>query len=185
MGDLELFRDNYRAATDAFQESIEVADAMGDAQLQGNARRGAVLASILGGDLISARRLVEAVRQDHYPLADMQNSALFGVVLHRQRDLDVARQAFAAAVDQADALLTMAPERYTALDTKAIALCGLVLCGSSEKAIAARVTFRAARAITSAVGVVHKVLQLFDTLALGDKSGFLAEIRPIAAGEET
>ena len=114
---------------------------------------------------------------------DVHNSVLLGVVAYRQRDLNVAKQTFAAAIDQADALLAMTPERYAALDAKAIALCGLALCGDTEQAIAARAAFRAARAITSAAGVVRKVLQLFDALALADESRVLADIRPAAAGE--
>jgi len=184
VGDLELFRGNYRTATNAFERSIEIGDDIGSAQLQSEARHGAALASLLGGDPASARRLVEAARQYHHPLLDMRNLALLGVVAYRQRDLNVAKHAFATAIDQADALLAMTPERYAALDAKAIALCGLALCGDTEQTFAARAAFRAARAITSAAGVVHKALQLFDALALGDESHLLADVRPAAAGED-
>jgi tetratricopeptide (TPR) repeat protein len=183
VGDLELFRENYSAAADAFQKSIELADEIASAEYQGVARRGAALVSLLGGDLVSARRLAEAACQYQYPLQDVHNSLLLGVVAYHQRDLDVAKQTFAAAIDQADALLEMTPERYAALVAKAIALCGLALCGDADKTIAARAAFRAARAITSAAGVVHRVLQLFDALALGDESRVLVDIRPAAAGE--
>jgi tetratricopeptide (TPR) repeat protein len=184
-GDLELFRGNYQAAISAFEKSIEVADDIGLTQVQGEARAGAALARLLSGDPVSARQLVEAARRYHFPLQDVHNSVLLGVVAYRQRDLNVAKRAFAAAIDLADALRTMTPERYAALDAKAIALCGLALCGDTEKTIAARAAFRAARAVTSAAGVVHKVLQLFDALAVADQSHFLVDIRPYAAGDST
>jgi tetratricopeptide (TPR) repeat protein len=183
VGKLELFRENYRAATDAFVKSIEIADDIGSVQFQGEARCGAALVSLLAGDLGPARGLVEAASKYRYPLQDVHNSVLLGVVAHRQRDLNVAKQAFDEANDQADKLLAMAPERYEALDAKGIALCGLALCGDTEKTISARSAFRAARAITSAEGVVHGVLQLFDALAVEDESRVLVDVRAAAAGE--
>jgi tetratricopeptide (TPR) repeat protein len=152
-GALELFRQSFRAAAEAFETSIEVADDIGNAQLQGQGRQGAALASLFGGDPASARRWVEDARQYHYPTLDMQNSVVLGVICLRQRDLNVTQRAFTTAIDQADELLAMSPERYASLDAKAIALCGLALCGDTEQTIAARAAFRAARAITSAPGV--------------------------------
>jgi tetratricopeptide (TPR) repeat protein len=184
VGHLEVFRVNYRAAADAFEKSIEIADEIGSAEDQGGARHGAAFASLLCGDAVSARRLVEAARQYHHPSLDVDNSVLLGMVAYRQRDLNVAKHAFAAAIDQADALLAMTPERYAVLDAKAVALCGLALCGDTEQTFAARAAFRAARVITSAEGVVRSVLQMFDALALGDESRVVADTRPVAAGED-
>jgi len=183
VGELEIFVGNYKAAMEAFEKAIEIGDDIGSAQLQSQARYGTALASLLDSNLASARRLIEAARQYHFPLLDVHNPVLLGVVAYRQRDLSVAKQAFAAAIDQADALLAMTPERYAALDAKAIALCGLTLCGDTKQTLPAQAAFRAARAITSAEGVVHKALQLFDALALGDESHLLVDMRPAAAGD--
>lgn len=180
-GELELIRENYGAARDAFEKAIEVADDIGHAQGRDEARLGLALGSLLANDLASARRLIEAAGQYHHPLREMDTSVLLGVVSYRQGDGGVSKQAFTAAINQADALLALTPERYAALDAKAIALCGLVLCGEAKQVIAAEASFRAARAITSAAGVVHAVLQLFGALALGDDSHLIANIRPAAA----
>jgi len=51
----------------------------------------------------------------------------------RQGDLGVAREALAAAIGQADELLAMTPDLYGALDARALALCGLSLCGDIEQ----------------------------------------------------
>lgn len=48
----------------------------------------------------------------------------------------------------------------------------------------AAAAFRAARAITSAAGIVAQVLGLFDALAVADADGVLAAVRPAAAGEK-
>ena len=44
-------------------------------------------------------------------------------------------------------------------------------------------TFRAARALTAADGVVTRVLRLFDAIAAADETEILTPIRPVAAGE--
>ena len=83
-------------------------------------RRGAALAILYGGDPGGARRLVETARSSLYGPSDkLENSVLLGVVSYRQQDLKVAKQAFTATIDQADALLAMTPERYEALEAKA------------------------------------------------------------------
>ena len=152
-------------------------------QVQSEGRYGAALASLAVGDAAAARRWIESARQCRFPLQDSRNSALSGIVSYGQSDLTAAKRAFVSAVEQAGAVLATGPELYAALDAKAIALCGLALCGDTEQTIAARAAFRAARAVTSAAGVVRKVLQLFDALALADESRVLADIRPDAAGD--
>jgi hypothetical protein len=43
--------------------------------------------------------------------------------------------------------------------------------------------YRAARALCKDVGIVNRVLRLFDALAVVDEKGILAEVRKAAAGE--
>jgi hypothetical protein len=105
------------------------------------------------------------------------------VIALRQGDRDAAREAFTAAVVQADALLALTPEYYRALDSKGLALCGLALLGEDAGGLAAD-AYRAARAINREAGVVARVLRLFDALAVADTEGALAEARGAAAGED-
>ncbi len=44
-------------------------------------------------------------------------------------------------------------------------------------------SYRAARAITSAAGIVGRALRLFDALAVVDEAGILAGVRDAIAGE--
>ena len=115
-------------------------------------------------------------------LDDTLTSTVLGVVAYRQHDLRVAKEAFTSAIARADDLLAMTPDRYAALDAKALALCGLALSGDGEQIPAALAAFTSARKVTSAPGVVKKVLLLFDALAQADKNHILADLRPAAAG---
>jgi tetratricopeptide (TPR) repeat protein len=181
IGELQLAFANWDEAAEAFEQSIEIADEIGATKYQNVARRGAALVNIYKGDLLGARTMIEAASKYHLPLEDTKTSAVLGIVACRQGDLGLAKRAFAAGIDQAGELLTTNPRHYDAFDAKAIALCGFALCGDRGSTSAAGAAFRAARAITSAPGVVRRVLQLFDALAQGDPEQVLTEIRPLAA----
>ena len=89
-------------------------------------------------------------------------------------------------MNQANALLTHTAHNYRALDTKGLALCGLVLCDEGEHLTAAVEAFQAARAINRDPGIVQRVLRLLDALALADAAEILAQLAPVrtaAAGE--
>jgi hypothetical protein len=107
---------------------------------------------------------------------------VLGVVSLRQRDLNVARDAFTAAINEAGQLVSLNADCYEALDVKGLSLCGLALCGDLVQIPAAKTAYKAARAVTSDAGIVRYVLQVFDALAQADTPGILAEVRPIAAG---
>jgi len=90
------------------------------------------------------------------------------------RGEDVDRRDLAGRAGQQ---LEQASGDYAALDTKALALCGLALTTEPGKAAEARTAFRAARAITSADGIVRRTLTLFDALAAADQGSILAGTR--------
>jgi len=72
---------------------------------------------------------------------------------------------------------------YDALDTKALALCGLALTTDPGNAAKAATVFQAARAVTTADGITNRTLALFDALAAADRGGVLAPTRPAARGQ--
>jgi hypothetical protein len=72
---------------------------------------------------------------------------------------------------------------YRAWNDKGLAYSGLALCESSEHIPAAIEAYRPARALCKDVGIVNRVLRLFDALAVADEKGILAEVRRAAAGE--
>jgi tetratricopeptide (TPR) repeat protein len=142
------------------------------------------------GDLPAARAAAETaweydeLQNNHYALA------LLGLIALRQGDGDAAREAFAASVAQADALLAHTAQYFQALDSRGLALCGLALCeernpvSGRNRVSQAVAAYRDARAVNHDAGIVASVLRLFDALAVADTEGRLAWARAAAAGED-
>ena len=168
-------------ASEFSQQAIAIADATGSRQVQKEARLSLARIQLLAGDLHAAQLTAQAARDYPYPLFRAQVSLLLGIAQLRQGQPAAAAREFRDAAAGAVELLKLASAAYEAQDTRALALCGLTLTGEPQQA-AAIAAFRAARAITSADGVVAQVLALFDALAAADPNGLLARIRPAAAG---
>ena len=162
------------------REAIDIADAIGSAQAQSLARGILARIQLLAGDLAAARQAISAARDHDYPTDRAALSLLSGIIWLRQDQPAAAAEEFQAAITQAGQQLEQASGDYRALDTKALALCGLALTTEPGKAAEACTVFRAARAITSADGIVRRTLALFDALAAADQGGILAGTRQAA-----
>jgi tetratricopeptide (TPR) repeat protein len=159
------------------RQAIDIADAIGGAQVQSGARRSLALIQLFAGDLAAARQAISAARDHDYPADRERLSLLSGIIWLRQDQPAAAAEEFQASITQAGQQLEQASGNYQALDTKALALCGLALTTEPAEAAEACTVFRAARAITSAKGVVRRTLALFDALAAADQGGILAGTR--------
>jgi hypothetical protein len=136
------------------------------------------------GDLDAARAAIEAACEYHEPTNIYFAEALRGVIALRQGEPNITRAAFSDALAQCDALLVQAAENnYRVLFAKGLALSGLALRDGTHHVSAAVQTYRAARAITSAPGIISRQLRLFDALAAAGSTGALAEARAALAGE--
>jgi hypothetical protein len=100
-----------------------------------------------------------------------------GYRLNRQDRPTAAAEEFQASTTRAGQQLEQTSGDYQALDTKALALCGHALTTEPGKAAEACTVFRAARAKTSADGIVRRTLALFDAPAAADRGGILAGTR--------
>jgi tetratricopeptide (TPR) repeat protein len=140
-------------------------------------------AHLLAGDLARARAAVEAARLCDTPENNFYVCALGGVIALRQGDRPAAEEMLAAAVAEAHRMLQASSENYQALDSRALALCGMALSEGSARATEAVEAYHSARRINRDAGVVKRVLLLFDALAVLDKDGALAGVRSAAAGE--
>jgi tetratricopeptide (TPR) repeat protein len=169
-------------AAEYSRQAIDVADAIGSAQAQSGALLGLACIRLLAGDLSAAQQAALAARGHDYPRDRAELSLLLGIAQLRGDQPAEAAREFGDAITQADELLQQASDAYTALDTKALALCGLALTTDPGQAAEATAVFRAARAITSADGIVRAALAMFDALAAADRVDVLAEIRPDAEG---
>jgi hypothetical protein len=132
------------------------------------------------GALAAAREAALDGRTYDYAPNAADLSVILGVVLLREGATEPARVAFSEAVGQADALLEQTSDNYRALDTKALALCGLTLVGDAARMSEATAAVQAARAISRAAGVVEDALRLFDALAVADHDGLLGPVRAVA-----
>jgi hypothetical protein len=159
------------------REAIDIADAIGSAQAQSGARRVLALIQLLAGDLAAARQAISAARDHDYPTDRAGLSLLSGIIWLRQDQPAAAAREFQEAITQAGQQLEQASLDYQALDTKALALCGLALTTEPGNAAEAAMAFLAARAITSAEGIVRRTLALFDDLAAADQGAILAGTR--------
>jgi tetratricopeptide (TPR) repeat protein len=182
IGQLNLSNENWSDSAREFERAIEIANDIGYPQNSREANEGLALVNVYGKNLNAAREMLEAARKFDVPLGNHRTSAVLGVVALLQRDLDSARAAFAAAINEADQLIALTPERYDALDFKGLSLCGLALCGDPAQIPTAKAAYHAARAVTRDAGIVRAVLQYFDALVQADTDGILAEVRPFAAG---
>jgi len=63
------------------------------------------------------------------------------------------------------------------MNVRALALCGLAITGDPGRIDDAITSFRAARAITTAPGILNRVLRLLDAVAAVDADGSLNPAR--------
>jgi tetratricopeptide (TPR) repeat protein len=138
LGDSYVDRDDWKQAIQHYGQAIRIADEIGIVQQQSDARSGLAKAQLLSGDLSAARQAAEAARSFDYPPNYASVSATLGVALLRQGHAEPARLAFTEAIAQADSLLEHTSEDYGALDSKALALCGLALLGDVARLPEAR-----------------------------------------------
>jgi len=173
----------WQKASSAFMEAIEIADDTVNTQFQQLARLGLASAKLYQEDLAGARETAEAAGRFSFPLDDHRSHVLLGVIAYRQGDRLPARHGFAAALKDAGDLLARSPQLVAALETKALALCGLALCENPALATEAEEAYRTARTLSSDAGLVRRALRIFDTLAQADTSNILMGVRAFASGE--
>jgi tetratricopeptide (TPR) repeat protein len=175
----------WQPAAEHAREAVEVADAIGHAQAQSTAWLSMARTMLLSGDLGEALSAAQAASErPSFPLSASRISLLLGVCRLRMDRAAAAARDFHVTITRADELIGRAHVLYEQHDTRALALCGLALITDPGLTGQAVDSFRAARAITSAAGIVAQVLGLFDVLAAADDGGVLAAVRPAAAGEE-
>lgn len=181
----DIFADEgqHRRAVEYASDAVAISKEIQEPRLGSYSGGSLARAHLLAGQLAAARAAAEAARLCDAPENNFHVSALGGVIALRLGDLSAARQMLAAAVTEAGEMLKANAENYAALDSNALALCGLALGGEAGRAADAIESYRAARKITRDPGVVKRVLLLFDALAVLDTGGALTGVRAAAGGE--
>jgi tetratricopeptide (TPR) repeat protein len=180
LGHCEADREAWERAIQRYDKAIRIADEISFVAGQSESHNGLAKVYLFQGELSAARQVAETARTYDYPSNAADAWTILGVVLLRDGMSDRARSAFTEALVRADALLHHTSDNYHALDTKALALCGLALLGDSARLTEAMAAIRAARAIIQAAGVVRDVSRLFNALAVQGEGDALDEIRAIA-----
>jgi len=173
----------WQASVDHHRQAIEIADTIGSAQKQAEARRALAQTQLWAGDLPAARQTIDTARAHTYPPARAGIALLDGIIHLRERCTTAAEQAFRDAITYADQRLQHNPDDYDAHDTKALALTGLTLSGTTDHTADAITAFRAARTLAAAGGTTADIHRQLDTLAPADPTDILHLIRPTATGQ--
>jgi tetratricopeptide (TPR) repeat protein len=185
LGECRADLEQWQQALKHYDEAIQLADQIGAVQAQSLARSGLAKVHLLRGDPSTARAVAEAACIYDYPTNNADVSAILGVALLGQGKREQARGAFIKAVSQADALLVHTSDNYRVLDTKALALCGLVLLGEAHQLQEAISAARAARAANQDTGVIRRAIRLLDVLAVLDHTDMLVSVRTAAEAGNT
>jgi len=164
------------------QRAIDLADAIGFAQTQSDARLSLAMTLLFSGNPPGAEQAIDAAVKFPYPPTQPAIALVAGIAHLLQHSTTAAAQAFEEALNKGREQLKDTPDNYAALDATALALCGLALTGGGAHATPAAATFHVARAITAAPGIVSQVLRLFDTMDNADPTGAIHHIRAAAAG---
>ncbi len=83
---------------------------------------------LVQNDLVNARTTIEAALQYDVPDNNHNATALHGTIALRQGERETAQEAFAKSIAQTDEILSKTAEYYSALDTKGLSICGLLIC---------------------------------------------------------
>jgi tetratricopeptide (TPR) repeat protein len=186
LGELALRQGEWSEAQQLLEHAIRIADEMENRLLQRDTRMSLARGYLYSGDLSSARTTIQKAREYRSQGYNYGLLALVGVISLRAGASDEAKEAFQAAVTEAEAQLSYSEQAYGALDSKGLAQCGLALLTGDEALVpAATHAYGKARQITKAAGIVADVLRLFDALQAADAEGVLAEVREVAAAEPT
>ena len=171
-----------QASAEYCQRAVTVSDKTDNVQVRSEARLTLAKTQLLAGDLAGCRKTIEAARGYDYPPVLGEISLIQGIVFLRHGSRADATPRFAEAVSAADAVLQQTESDYRALNIRALALCGLVLTDDLGHIDDAVRFFRAARAVTTAPGIVNRTLRLLDAIAAADSAGTLNSARIAAIG---
>jgi tetratricopeptide (TPR) repeat protein len=165
------------------QQAVTISDETGEVYLRSEARLTLAKTQLWAGDLTGCRDTIEAANRYDYLPASAEISLVQGIVFLRQGARGDAVPRFAKAIDAADTVLQRTENDYRALTVRALALCGLALADAPSHIGDAITSFRAARAITTAPGILARTVRLLDAIAAADSAATLNSARIAAIGQ--
>ena len=167
-------------AIECYRQAIKIGDAIGNAQVRAEARRGLAQVHLYREEWPEARRVAEAAPSRGFRPVLAEVFTALGTAYLREGDRANAGEAFSAALSAANTLLAGTDAMYA----QGLASAGLAVTGHPDRAQAALRTFEQAVAITPAPGPRVRALRKLDVLLPADIDGVLTEIRRILAGDD-
>ena len=181
LGDAYADLERRQQSIEHLHQAVLIADGFGFRRVQSAARVSLAKEWLFFGDVTEAQRTIDAARDHPFPPQQATVALVAGIIaLHRRSP--AAADTFQEALAESSKILTSKPENYGALDTSALAHCGLAITSDPVHATEAAAAFNAARALTAAPGITKRVLRLFDALADADPEQTLHGLRAAASG---
>ncbi|MEE8124516.1 MAG: TIR domain-containing protein [Nitrospirales bacterium] len=185
-GELERDTQNWDAAIVSFQEAIQKADFIGNAEIRSIARTRLCMVFLLSDNLIDARETIEDALHIEAPSEKHVVSAMYGIVSLRQGHHKQAKQQFLQTITQTETLLNHCSQDIWALESKALAQCGLAICDQNPELTSSAIeTFKIVREMVQDKGTLQRILKLLQALSLADTHGILTEELHLAASTES
>jgi tetratricopeptide (TPR) repeat protein len=181
IGEAEIMIDNGRLsqAGDLAEEAATIGVRAGNRALCRDAKEILALACLCGGGLDAASAAAEIAGRHRCTLTGY---AFTGLVAFRKGDRTAARTAFEKADTKAGELRRTSDRDYQVLDKHGLVLCGLALLGDRHRLDSAVLTYRSARKLTTASGVVGRNLLLLAQFGPGAEPSTLDRARDAARG---
>jgi tetratricopeptide (TPR) repeat protein len=182
LGDIAVDQQRWVEATDFYHGAIQIGQEIGHAQAQAEAATGLARCLLFTGDFDGCLTAATDALDIGYPPTQAMSALLAGLSRLRAARKVEATQWFTTALAHADRQLEQTPRDYTALDVRALALCGLAITAASSDVTAGIEAFRAARQITSAAGTVVRTLRLLDQIIAAEPTATLTAAKVAASG---
>ena len=178
----ELGRLDEAVAT--LREAVEVGGTLGNGQAQAEARVDLAWVLLYAGDVPAAADVAQAAGGRTSPLASAGAALVTGVIELRQGAARAAEESFQDALARTDERLQTSPHDVDTLHERALALAGLTLTGPVGHVAESAAAMKAARATTTAPGIVSRARAQLDTLTPCDPDGALREVRSALEGDD-
>jgi tetratricopeptide (TPR) repeat protein len=156
--------------------SLTISEEIDSTYDKGHVGYNLALGLLLSGDVIGACDAIQAARAQDVADNNADAANLAGLILIRSGESEAANAAFNEALRYADHTLQESPGLYSALYSRAMAHAGLALADPGH-AQAAADDIRAARAVTSAAGIITAQLLLLDVLTASPGGEALQPVR--------
>jgi hypothetical protein len=186
MAEVLVDQGRLRGAMQAAEAAIEIGEQVHNAKLVREAATTLSLAELCAGcsdGLERARLRLDRICRHRRHGHTLSALLLRGILALRRGDTGVAWRAFTDASGEAGALGNVDDRRFYARDVEGVAYCGLALCPEGDPGAleAASRAFAAARAASTATGVITRVARLLDELEAAGSPGVLDGPRKAAS----